>query len=375
MEVISNYERLEWLLDVVLLPRWRSTPKGYPFNHPNAVIPQTLIPDELRRDKNVLSNWYLYVDEHMKGRVESMEAFRGHLRIFKKYPWFYHPRELIYRKHSEIIEVLEDCIPTDKVNVARDLKINALQLHTYYDGLASNILKGVTNYDEATRRLLNKRTKSERLAAGFAGEGFYGHQEKMVSMFVYWWDWEDLLNPRFPYPSPSDIQNIRCGIGAQVLVTKGYLGTSNRNRGVLAAAWRKLVMRYVVEHKAGPREVSDVFWLFGNRMCGNSPLTQTPKDEGVNGSGMFDMEDLPHVDGVRKFLHPRYCGALERTCLICPLLKTCNHVIPARLYYSKGKIELRPRPKVEDRLDLSHLREPEYWAEEPNLAFPFDSPE
>ncbi len=367
MEVITNYEQLEWLLDVVLLPRWRSTPKGYPFNRPNAIIPQTLIPDWLRRDKKLLSNWYLGVNEHMKGRVDSIDAFRGHLRIVQKYPWFYNAREIMCRKHSEIIEALEDCISTDKVNVARDIKINALHLNTYWDGWASNLLSGISNYEEALRRILNKRTKKERRAAGWAGEGLYGHQEKMVSMLLYFWDWEELLSLRFPYPSPSDIQNIRVGIAAKALVLAGLDNNRGRFGEALTASWRELVMKYIVERKADPREVSDVLWLFGKHMCGNSPLTETPQKNKSNGSGMFEADGLPRVYGALQFLHPKYRKDLERTCLICPFKKTCDVAIPARPYYDKGIIELRDRPKVEDHVDLSLIREPKYSTLEPNL--------
>lgn len=374
MQVTTDYEALEWLLGEVLLPRWRSTPKGYPFNRPDAIIPQTMVPDWLRKDVQLLSNWYTWVDEHMKGRVDSLEAFRGHLRIVAKYPWFYHAREVIYRRPAELIAVLEDCISTDKVNVARDIKVNAVHLHTYWDGWASNMLRGIHSYDEALRRILNKKTKTQRARAGWGGEGLYGHQEKMVSMLLYFWDWEELLSPRFPYPSPSDIQNVRVGIAAKALVVDGLSGDSTRNRELLAAAWRDVVLRYIVEHKADPREVSDVLWLFGKHMCGRSPLAETSKRPGTPDSGMFAAEEIPYFDGVAKFLHPDYRDTLEATCLVCPFRERCDVVVPARPYYDKGLIELRPRPRVERHIVYHKPKEPTFQTPENHLPLPFGDP-
>ena len=362
MEVISSYERVEWLIDM-LLARWRSSPKGYPFNRPDAIIPQTIIPDELRRDKKTLANWYLVVDEHMKGRVNSMEAFRGGIRIWQRYPWFYDPKVILWEKPSRMIEILEECLPTDKVNVVRDLRINFQHLLTYYDGSALNLIKGLTSYEEALRRILNKRTRGQRKEAGHGGEGLYGHRHKMVSMLLYFYDWEGWLKPRFVYPSPADIHNFRDAIAGKGLEVIG-IGKDLiiRDYEKISAPWRAMVMQYIKARKEDPVDVADVLWLFSNLMCGNSPLTETSKKERGNGSGMFDQEELPHLNGVQQFLHPKYRRDLEATCLVCPLLDTCDFAIPARPYYDDGKLVLRPRPRIEDHIDRAHLKEPTYPA-------------
>jgi hypothetical protein len=121
-----------------------------------------------------------------------------------------------------------------------------------------------------------------------------------------------------------------------------------------------------------PVDVSDALWLFGNLMCGNSPLTETRMDEGINGSGLFDEGSLPHDLGVEKFLHPTYRRRLEETCLICPFRQTCKLVIPAQPYYAKGIVDLRQRIKMEEHIDTLQLSEPVYFDQASNLEFKFN---
>jgi hypothetical protein len=238
-------------------------------------------------------------------------------------------------------------------------------LYTYYDSNARNLFKGVTDWVEAVRRARNKRGTKEIREAGYAGQGLYGHQEKMVSMQLYFQDWEGWLKKRFPYPAPSDLHNKRVAVAGKGLVVQGLAGDNSGEYGgvviddeMVAKPWRDSVLRYIIEFKEDPIDVADVLWLFSNLMCGNSPLTATSKNPKTNGSGMFDVEDLPHADGVQKFLHPKFRKDLEATCLICPFLQTCNFAIPARPYYDKGWLVFRPRPKVEDHIDRTHLKEP-----------------
>lgn len=353
-----------------LLARWRSTPMRYPFNRPDAIIPQKIIPGWLRENKQIFANWYVAVCLHMKGRITSLDAFRGHIRVAKKYPEFYIPHRVRWHSDDTLIKILTECrLTSDHRNVIRDWRMNTMHLDTYYHGNAINLLKGLTSWEEAIRRIKNKRTKKERKEAGYAGEGLNGFQEKMVSMLLYFFDWEGWLDPRFPYPSPSDIQNIRAAIAGGAL--RIIDPDSTRRHDFFTAPWREMVLRYIRERNENPIDVADVLWLFGNLMCGNSPLTETRIDEGINGSGLFDEENLPHHLGVEKFLHPAYRRRLEETCLVCPFRKFCHLVIPAQPYYKKGIVDLRRRIKMEEHIDISQLSEPVYFDKASNLEFKF----
>ncbi len=371
MQVTINKERVYWLIDE-LLARWQATPKRYPFNRPDSIIPQTIIPDGLRQDKRILSNWYIAVDGNMKGRVASLEAFRGHIRIWEKYPWFYDPKFLLWEKPGRIEDIYQEFLPIDKKINTRALFINYRHLMQYYDSSGINLIKGVKNWDEAVRRILNKRTKKALDGAGYAGQGLFGHQHKMVSMLVYFYDWEKLLKPRFPYPSPADIHNFRVGLTSGGIVVTGAKNGTIRDYEAISAPWRAIVMQYIIECKKDPIDVADVLWLFSNLMCGNSPMTHTPRDPEPATSGMFSQEDLQHHNGVKQFLHGKYRKDLQETCLICPLLDGCGYAIPAQPYYSVGSIVLRPRPRIEDHIDRTHMQEPVYPAQQEHQQTSFN---
>lgn len=373
MRVRTDKEALFWLIDELLV-RWRASPKAFPFNHPDAIIPQTIIPEYLRKHKEQLAVWYIAVCNQMKGRVTSMEAFRGNLRIYNKYPWFFNPREVIkYYSPRDLISVYAEFLPIDKENNVRGLLWNYRLLDVHYDGSALNLIRRITSYSEAERRLRNKRTLGERVAAGYAGEGMFGFQHKMVSMLVYFYDWEGWFKKRFLYPSPADIHNFRIGLSSGSLLVENVAGGVIKDYEGISAPWRAAVMEYLIERKEDPVDVSDVLWLFSNVMCGNSPMTHTAKDETPASSGMFEAEDLPHHNGVRQFLHLTYRRDIEQTCLNCFLLDRCNYAIPARPYYNKGTIVLRERPRVEDHIDRSQIKEPTYQALlEAHPPLPFD---
>lgn len=372
MKVTISHERLKWLIDE-LLARWRATPKRYPFNRPDAIIPQTLVPNELRRDRKMLANFYVGINCHMKGRIASIQAFRSHIALWQKYPWFYEPRRMLWESPERLMEVLEEFSLIDRDASIRDLRINYRHLETYYDGNALNLTKGVENWDEALRRILNKRTQRALQKAGHGGEGLYGHQHKMVSMTVYWHDWEGWLKPRFPYPSPSDIQNFRWGVGGAAILTDAKPGEAIRGYDVLGIPWREGVLRYIIENKEDSKDVADVLWLGPNLLCGNSPLTQTTKNPNKDGSGMFEEDALPLVQSEQKYLNPKYRKALEETCLICPALSQCKYAVPARPYYDEGKFVFRQRPRMELYFDVRKLTEPTYEARGEPHPFLFDT--
>lgn len=361
MHVTISQERLTWFIDE-LLARWRSTPKGYPFNRPDAIVPQRLVPSELRKNSRELANFYVAINCHMKGRIASAQAFRGHIALWQKYPWFYEPRGFLSAPRKKNLEILEEFSLIDRENTLRDLAINYHHLDHYYEGDALNLTKGITSWDEALRRILNKRTKRAVKEAGYAGQGLYGHQEKMVSMTLYWHDWEQWLNPRFAYPAPSDIQNLRGGVTSGSLITDAKPGDVVRGYQILASKWREGVLRYVIDEQEDPIDVADVLWLHSSLMCGNSPLTSSTKEK--ERAEIFPEGELKNSDAIEQYLTPKNRKALEQTCMVCICRTSCNFAVPARPYYDKGQFVFRPRPKVEDFFDLSQIREPTFPTEE-----------
>lgn len=383
MHITVHQDKVFDLLDV-LMARWKSTPRQYPYNRPDAILPQAVaIPPQMRADKKLLANFYLYSCIYMRGGIESLQAFNALVVLWRDRPEFFDPTYIRMLPQPDIQEVLKDYIGWDSRQASINWSENSKRLCDNWGGQAINLAKNLGDYEEALRRMKNKRTKRELAEAGEDGEGFVGFQPKMVSMLLYFFDYERWIKPRFIYPSPADFHNFRLGLATGAIVVEVPEGRDLLFNEKLSAPWRAAVMAYLELKGADPAELANALWLYSLVMCGNSPLTETSGDivldngdkVKTNHSGMFAAEELPHAEGVQKFLHPKFRKDLEATCLLCPFLDVCEYAIPARPYYSRGKFIFRPRPKVEEHIDRRRLQEPTYTVSAAAIPLLFDQPE
>lgn len=363
-----------------LLERWNATPKKFPFDLQDAFVPQKVIPNQLRRDVTELLLFYFYVCLYMRGGIRSLQAFRALLRMRHDHPKLFDPF-YIYDKRlfpEEIEPVINEYVGWDSQAVARFWIENSIRLVVYWEGDPLNLIKDLRDYETATLRLRNKMTKrdlKEALAIDRRNRGFMGKQPKMVSMEVYFWDWESLLEERFSYPSPADYQNFRIGLGQQALLFEPQVESLRADED-LSVVWRSVVQEYLEKSGADPVDLSDVLWLFPQLMCGSSPLTlyTEPKiitqsnpnpqlDEELEIPGLFDHlgeRALPHDMRKAYMASARRRNELKRTCLACPFLSTCRYTIPAAPYYQGkngrdglfgGHLWLWERPRIENEYE------------------------
>ncbi len=357
MEITVHHERVFALLDV-LLPRWKE--KRYPYNRPDAIIPQTIIPAELRKKKKELAWFYFYICIYMRGGIESLQAFRALLRMRTAHPHLFDPLHAQWWPVEEVQLILKTFIGWDSKAASINWVENSRRLVGTWGDDPLALIRGVTTYEEALRRIKNKRTKAELAEANKInnnGHGFRGFQPKMVSMLLYFYDWEGWLEPRFAYPSPADFHNFRLGLNFEAIEVKLEKGERLSAKEALSYPWREAVMSYIEKHQADPLEVSDALWLFSLLLCGNSPLTVTRSELGPD---LFSHAGVKlHSNGHdTRWLSQRNLTALAQTCFVCPLVEKCAYAVPAQPYYRKGLLQLNPRPRVERGMNLSHFREP-----------------
>lgn len=336
-EVIVNDEQGFYVFDV-LLERWQATPKKFPYDQRGAVIPQNVIPESLRQDREALFNFYFYICLYMRGGIESLQAFKALLRLHRDQPELFDPVIAQNLPFEEVHAHIKNYIGWDAKAVARFWIENSRRLVRNWNGQASNIFSDLRDYDEALRRIRNKRTKKEwreSCAVDDRGEGFMGFQPKMVSMLVYFVDWEGLLKEQFIYPTPADFHNFRLALAHRILVLEPE-PENLRSTEHISKPWRDLTVRYLQARKGKvtPVQLADCIWLFSLESCGNSPLTDYHERVDKNGHGMFEREDLPHSTAP-DFLSPRFRKRLQRTCLACPILDSCELAIPAGPYYQR----------------------------------------
>lgn len=375
MEIIVNEDKVFKLLDT-LLERWTAVPKKYPYNHKDAVIPQEIIPARIRNDKHRLSCFYFYICIYMRGGIKSLQAFNALIRMWDDNQELFDPLHAQWLQPEYVQKILAQYIGWDAKAASISWVENSRRLVQYWDGKPLKLITRLTNYDEAVRRMRNKLSKRERLAAGENGLGFRGFQYKMVSMLLYFYDWEGWLPKNFLYPAPADFHNFRLAFAHRGIVLDPQPEWI-RAEEKYSKVWRKVLMQYLRAHRVRPVEVADALWLFSLVMCGNSPVTKFIVAK-TNGSGMFGAEDLPHNDA-SVALAPRNRKALEQTCLSCPIVTTCELAIPAGPYYKGGnglggKLFLLNRPRVENQLtkfDPDHLLTMTQVESESQFVLPF----
>jgi len=339
MKVTMKKERFTFVVDA-LLERQRK--KLLPYNENGATVPQYLIPDEIRSNTHTLACFYFFLCIYMRGGIESHTAFRQLIKMWFKHPKFFDPKLASQIKESEITEVLKEYVGWDSKNAARFWSLNAKRLAKQWGSNPLELIKGLSDYNEAVRRIARKTTKQKNLDT--KDDGFYGFQEKMVSMLLYFYDWEGWL-PKFLYPSPADFHHYRLFIANEAIIVKTSNGNKIRYSKQISAVIRKGLLDYLKANtNTTTIELADALWLYSFSMCGNSPATITKVS--IDTKELFrkaGIEEWWNFDG---WINTR-TKSLAKTCVVCVLGKTCKFGIPARSYYSRGIIELRPRPQIQ----------------------------
>ena len=343
----------------------RQREKKFPYDMRDAFIPQKVIPSQMRSDTFVLACFYFYVCLYMRGGIKSLQAFAAMLRMYHDHPKLFDPAYAQYLQPAELQLVIAKYVGWDAKAVAGFWIENSKRLVRKWNGDPRNIVKGLDNYEEALRRIQNKATASRKVreeadAIYGNGLGFMGFQPKMVSMFIYFMDWDNLLPIKFLYPAPADFHNFRLALSHQALVLDPMPITYRVNEA-LSVAWRNMMMRYLKDRgNVTPVELADALWLFSLVLCGESPLTMYKEPqviEGQLGPANDPGDELfPHDKTMMHFSSKRRRNDLKRTCLACPILNTCTLAIPAAPYYQRkdgregawgGQLLLQARPVIE----------------------------
>lgn len=338
MQITVNRQKAGMLIDA-LLARWRV--KDFPYNSKRAVLPQTLIPDSIRNDPQTLALFYFFTCLYMRGGIQSATAFRQLIRMWKDKPGLFVPDEAASLEVSVIQETLRKYIGWDAENASRFWKINAGRLSNSWNSNPFELIRGVTSYEEAVRRITNKRTTSSDTKE----EGFYGFQYKMASMILYFFDWEGWLSPRFLYPSPADFHHYRLFLANEVVVVSGGGGNEIRAQERVSNPMREMLLWYLKSRGADPVELADTLWLFSLLMCGESPDTVTRQFTKKREAPLFIGKVTEESASHEKWIQTKTTRLL-RTCGRCVLQTSCRYAIPANPYFERGTFVLRPRKQL-----------------------------
>ena len=339
MKIVVNEARVELVLGE-LVQTYQAG--GYPYSRSDAMVPQhpSNLPATLRdpdtRDPLAYSMYLWCLCYYMRGGILSVVAARRLTMLYDIHPdWF------VAQIASELTpEQLEPALAAVGLSYLKNqIKTawaeNARRLVERYDGDPRKIFSGVTDYDEACKRIQNDHK----------GGGFLGFQKKMVSMVIYYLMCEELIEP-FYHPIPVDFHVTRIFV-ANDLVTysdlpDGIAGPTGKLLDDLLDAIRQVVHDYAVRHQLNPIELCDAVWLLSQSLCSVYPgnaSSVSPSREGRT----TKIELVPVTWNQSQLTRYR------RSCGMCPIEATCSWRVPSSYYYTWGQV-IKTGPRIRPNL-------------------------
>jgi len=298
----------------------------------------------------------------MRGGVQSDMAFRTLAKIFSDQPELFDCEYIADEKNEvsadKIVEVMQEFnLGNHKMGRGAWVE-NAHRLLERFGGDPRRIFDGVTSYDEAVAVIAN----------GKESGGFWGFQEKMASMYIYYLDKENIYHPDYPYPAPSDFHVARITAATEMITGNVPLldiarygnGVGQESKIALKESdiiseeflelTRKLHLDYIDARGASPMDMTDAIWSFSRSMCSRAPGNMTRVIGETKGRNtVVELVPINPDSRVQQRKQQRSCGA-------CLLDACCKLHIPNGIYYKSGRfVATASRSTVVEKFDSAQL--------------------
>lgn len=342
MTVRISWQRSLPILDQLYSARVNG---GFPFFLPNAELPQIIVPDWIKSDPEQLARFYWIFCLWNRGRVKTMTACRGLIRVVEACPDLLRPEFVVTLSQSQLVEILQFCgLPQMSKGNAKGWLENASRLVTDWDNKVLHLMTGLSSYRQALNRLSNRPATSRRSA-----RGMYGYQKKMTSMLLYYLMYEGLMKP-FMFPVPVDYRIMNFCLSKNMVLVKPD-NKGNYRSDEMEDALRVLFFKYAKLRQANPLLLAEAIWLYVGVMCSRHPNNRTRAGR-YNARGTT-IESIP-PDWTKDRL------AFTETCGVCPFDSICQTTFPYQYYYSWGALHpvVRERPPGLSPPLFSRLGEP-----------------
>lgn len=196
---------------------------------------------------------------------------------------------------------------------------NARRLVERWGGDPRKIFVGIDDYGEACQLVCNDQH----------GGGFWGFQEKMTSMLLYFLMDEDLID-FFWFPPPVDFHMLRVAASTRIIRTDGDAIGQNLLSDQLLAEFRRELFDFEIRHQVSPMLMADATWLLSSKLC-----KLTPGNRVVQGEYQARSTKLTPYE-------PSWTKAEEaadgRSCGQCPLQDICDFNVGQAHYYRDGRL-------------------------------------
>ncbi|MBI2055150.1 MAG: hypothetical protein HYT39_03585 [Candidatus Sungbacteria bacterium] len=345
-----DLERAEFVFQK-LARAWRERESGGYFG--GLVAPQQrYMPEVIKKNPDRVAQFLTFSAILMRGSVDSDHMFAFVEKFYRLYPHFFDPRVLARTKPDVLESVLRETARLSYPRASYErlkgigplgykadefiqhLIAMARGICDQWEGDARNIFYGVSNFDEAVKRVK-----------------FQGIGEKILALWMLWF-WEFGLIPKdVSLPGVADFHFLRI-----LLANRIWQPELKPLREVVRAAGQKRFLPHLLE-TPGVRvldstrnrlmrwtdeflrdlgldsyDVSHGTWYLSREFCSLYPgnrasSTGRKKRNEIVITGFADLIGLERGEGWPD--RPDYCGT-------CPLSSTCELSVPNAPYYRNG---------------------------------------
>jgi hypothetical protein len=350
-KLIGDQERANEALDRVLLAS-RTGQSAFV----NYGVPQEVrnYPKNLQSDRDI-ANFLFGNLLHQSGGNDAENMFRGHRRLYERYPEIYDPITAVGYSADEIRAMMHEVGLTlwEKDRPGRRggkrpewLLHNAEILNEHWGGDPRNIFLNLPEDEiEAWKELRS------RIAIPRDPRKIWGIQDKSLALFVQLFDEPGFIRPHLEVPPAIDLQHQRYWSGLELITagkdTIGPWKELNAFRDLI----REMYREYARSRGVSMLEIGEAVWWYVREMCKFAPNAYTKNGQHVGVTDLAGDATAPRINGRGK-TYAQICG----NCIVSDL---CQWNVPHNHHYNRGRKQggliLVPRPKLpnEKPLDLN----------------------
>lgn len=333
MEISINWKRAEKIFSRLLKMLENKEP---PFDRALGPHREENMPSNLKLGGREHALFFFCCCYYMRGGIKSDQAIKSLGRIYEKHSQLFDPLtfspEVFLTKEQEIIDMLslEKSLNYGLKDIARFWVKNFYKLATYWEGNPINLFQGISNYEELCAVIQNRdRFKLHQ------PNGFYGFQEKMVSMLAFFLADTDII-PTFSFPVPVDFHVLRMVVSQNLLKIKNGSDVIDFRNPQILATIRQMSEDYCRKHNVDARRLSDVLWLYSGAMCNNSPGNTVSHGDYRARLTKLERKGEKNWSKTDNKNYYRYCGQ-------CQIQDTCKYDVPSGYYYVQGRLTRKPK--------------------------------
>lgn len=339
--LLINHDRADAVLDALA---YRHNNGLYPYNKSLDVLPQEAY-DLFTYGSKEHAMFLFNLCYYMRGGIQSDEAARKYVKIYKKHKHLFRASYFRSTKEARLKELADEVylvLQRNELNyTARSTSYgwvwNAHKLFHHWQGNPARLFDNISSYEQACDIIKNKtsgkRSGWKRLEQP---KHFYGFQEKMVSMILYFLAQARMVDMD-TFPPPIDFHFFRILLSTEILYTKkkvvideDYLNIWQRTIGDKA---RHAMSAYMQRRDMSAIDLGDIVWNYSRDMCSSHPENISEKGEYQGRRTGVSLK--PYT------WNETNLTTYQNTCGLCKIREYCKYSVPSAPYYIQGKLIIR----------------------------------